>query len=214
MLHNAAMERFDVINGITEEALAAAVSALRAGRVVLYPTDTQYALGVDAFSNNAVDRLYVLKGRESNKPTHAMVAGVGMAKRYVIWNDTAEKIAAKFLPGPFTIILPKRGEFMTGIAREIGTFGVRIPADEVSRALARAFDGAITATSANRSGMMPQSSVGAIVGQLGDAAKDIFVLDAGILPARAPSTVVEIRDGKLTLLREGPIPFGDLQALV
>ena len=206
------MERFIIKNNNSNsDALAAAVATLRAGGVVLYPTDTQYALGVDALSNTAVDLLYKIKGRKLSKPIHAVVVDTTMAKKYAQWGQVASQLSEFFLPGALTLVLPKQPALLTGITRTIDTFGIRIPGDTVSRELAKVFGGAITATSANRSDKAALCSVDEILNQLGNEAQKIStVLDVGILSPSLPSTIVMVQGGQVELLRKGAIPFSDI----
>ena len=196
--------RLDTVNA----ALCASVASevLKKGGVVLYPTDTLYGLGVDAFSNAAVDKLYQIKGREGNKPIHAIVADLAMAERYAFIDHNARALAKAFLPGPLTLILKKKEGFDTGIGRGIGTIGIRIPLMDVCIEMARAFDGPITTTSANKSGAPHTPRVLDIEAQLYDTAHNIdLVIDAGELPPRKPSTIVDLSSVEPVILREGEI---------
>lgn len=184
-----------------------AANVLRAGGVVLYPTDTLYGLGADAFSDAAVAKVYAIKGRDERKPIHCIVADLDMAARYADVNEEARRLAAKFLPGPLSIILKKKDGADTGIARAIGTLGIRIPANDFCLALAREFDAPFTTTSANSAGAEDFLHVDKIAEQLGPRAPMIdLVVDAGMLPTSKPSTVVDVSAGKPTVLREGAIP--------
>lgn len=187
-------------------AVARAVGVLRAERVALYPTDTLYGLGADALSNDAVDRVYQIKGRDERKPIHCIVADIAMAERYAVVDDVARKLAKRFFPGALTLILKKKEGMNAGICRGIDTIGIRIPDNDFCLALAREFDGPITTTSANRAGEDSLSTAKAILDQLGDNAEMIdLVIDAGELPLRAPSSVVDLSGERPVILREGAI---------
>ncbi len=188
-----------------------AAKVLRSGGVVLYPTDTLYGLGADALSDEAVAKVKRIKGRDEGKPMHAIVSGLEMAKRYGELTDDTRLLASRLPQGQVTYIVKKKGGFDTGIAKGIATFGFRIPNNEFCLAMARAFARPITATSANRSGEQPQRSVDKILGQLGAAAEAIdFVIDAGELPVRQPSTVVDMSGEEPVILREGAIAASDV----
>jgi L-threonylcarbamoyladenylate synthase len=205
------MQRFSLSNNtLSPEALQAAAAALRAGKLVLYPTDTQYALGADARSNEAVGLVYQTKGRAFNKPLHATFADMEMAKQYAVWDDRAEHLAKTFLPGPLTLVLPKQPQWHTGIF-SIDTVGIRMPDDSVSCTLAKVCGFPITATSANRSGEEPAQRVDTIIEALGETSIDV-VLDVGAIPARPASTIITLTNSGIELLREGPIPFADVLA--
>jgi len=202
------MEIASLSIGIEECALRAA-GVLRTGGLVVYPTDTLYGIGVDATSDAAVDRLYAVKGREPGKPTHCIVADLEMAKEYAEVNEVARKLAEKFFPGALTLILKKSPLLATGIGRGMDTIGVRIPNNELCSALAHAFGKPVTTPSANKAGMEPSSVPASIIAQLGEENIDLFI-DAGTLPPRPPSTIVNLVSGHPSVLREGAIPSEDI----
>src|SRR3989338_7578116 len=90
---------------------------IRAGGVVLYPTDTLYGLGADAFSDEAVDKVYEIKGRDEKKPTHCIVADTEMAEKYAEVTNDARLLFDRLLPGGLTVILKKKAGAEGGIAR-------------------------------------------------------------------------------------------------
>lgn len=183
-----------------------ASKVLRAGGIILYPTDTLYGLGADALSDKAVAKVYSVKERDEWKSVHCVVADMKTADVYAEVNDYARLLAKKFLPGPLTLVLRKRKEIKTGIARERRTIGIRIPNSPFCIALAREF-GPFTTTSANRSGYAPEMSVEKILAQMKDSSELIdFVIDDGELPETQPSTVVDLSGDTPIILREGAIP--------
>lgn len=188
------------------ECAARAAAVLRAGGIVLYPTDTLYGLGADALSNDAVAKIYSIKSRDERKPIHCIVADLAMARQYGTFSERAAALAEKFLPGPLTIVVEKKDEIDTGVCRNIGTIGFRIPDNDFCIELARVFGKPYTTTSANFSGEASERSVEKILAQLGGAASHIdLVVDAGELPERAPSTVVGVSGPDVVVLREGAI---------
>jgi L-threonylcarbamoyladenylate synthase len=202
------MER---ISAEDPSAASRAAQVLATGGIILYPTDTLYGLGADAFSDSAVDKIYAVKGREIGKPIHCIVADVASLQGYGEMNDAARSLAQRFLPGPLTLILKKYPGIDGGIAREMETIGIRIPADAFCTALALAFARPYTTTSANISGMKPELSVDRILAQLGERASLIdLIIDAGTLPERLPSTVVDVSSGEPAILREGAIPSAEI----
>lgn len=207
------MESIEVTADIST-AIQKAADVLRRGGIIIYPTDTLYGLGADALSDAAVDKVYAIKGRETNKPMHCIVADIAMAEKYAEMNEAALVIAEKFMPGPITIILQKKPEVTTGIAREIDTIGFRIPDNAFCRELARKFGGPITTPSANPAGAAPQLTIEEILAQFGEAAIGIdLVIDAGPAALARPSTVVSLVSGEPVILREGAIPTSDILAL-
>jgi L-threonylcarbamoyladenylate synthase len=190
----------------SHEAVPHAALAIESGGVVIYPTDTLYGLGADALSDSAVKKIYEVKGRDEGKPIHAIVADMQMAERFAYVDGTAHMLAERFLPGPLTLILKKREGIETGIAKGIDTFGIRIPDNAFCKDLVEKFGGPITTTSANRAGMHAMRTVKEIVEQLGERAQFVdCAIDAGEIPARRPSTVVDCSGERPIILREGAI---------
>lgn len=199
------METRTLTKNNIEECVARAAAVLRSGGVILYPTDTLYGLGADAFSDEAVAKVYSIKGRDERKPMHAVFTDLEMVEIYAELNDVARKLAPRFLPGALTLIVKKRGA-IAGISKGIETIGVRIPDDEFCLELARVFGKPYTATSANSAGLPTQHSVEKILEQLGPKADGVdLVIDGGELSARQPTTVVDVRGDEIVVLREGAI---------
>lgn len=191
--------------GVSAAALRAA-EVLRAGGVILYPTDTLYGLGADALSDEAVAKVRRIKGREEGKPIHCIAADIAMAEQYGEFNEAARSLAKEFFPGPLTIVVEKKEGIESGIARGIETVGIRIPKNDFCLELARVFGKPYTTTSANMSGKTSEQRVDKILAQLGSPAGQIdLIVDAGTLPHRVPSTVVGISGSDLVILREGAI---------
>ncbi len=194
-----------------EAAARSAAAVLRAGGVVLYPTDTLYGLGADALSDEAIAKLYSIKERDGSKPIHCIVADLAMAQMYGEFNETARCLVKEFFPGPLTIVVEKKQGLESGIARDIETIGIRIPDNEFCIALACEFGKPYTTTSANVSGLISPSTIKAIVEQLGASAEHIdLAIDAGALPPSAPSTVVGVSGTDVVILREGAISIGEI----
>jgi L-threonylcarbamoyladenylate synthase len=209
------MERILLSEVGVAAAAETAAAILSAGGVVLFPTDTLYGLGTDALSDAAVAKIYAIKGRNEGKPIHAIVESLAMAERFAHVDANARMLAQKLPQGKVTFILKKK-DIDAGIAKGLATFGFRIPDSELCIAMAKAFGGPITATSANRSGAAPLMSVDAILAQLGEGASDIdLVIDAGELPKSEPSTVVDLsmdttQDEGPVILREAAVSAADV----
>lgn len=197
------------------ESVTESARVIARGDVILYPTDTLYGLGVDALSNEAVEKIYTIKGRDKNKPIHAIVADLDMAREYGELNDIAELLAQHFLPGPLTLVVPKCAGLDTGIFCDIQTVGIRIPDNAFCTALAREVNRPITTTSANKSNETPQYSITSIVSQLGESSQHIaLAIDVGELRASLPSTVVEVSGKNIKILREGAILASEIAKIV
>ena len=188
-----------------------AAAVLQESGVILFPTDTLYGLGADAFSNEAVDKVYAIKGRDEKKPIHAIVADLEMAAEYGVIDDVVRRLSERLPKGKITFIIKKRPGLSGGIASGIETFGFRIPDNEFCIAIAKAFGKPFTATSANVAGQKPERTLAAVLTQLGGNAKTIdAAFDAGELPDREPSTVVDVSDGEVRILRKGPVSIEEI----
>ena len=206
------MATMETLRSDDPQAPVRAAQILASRGIVLYPTDTLYGLGADALSDEAVAKVYAIKGREEGKPMHCVVADMTMAAEFGEVTGLAERLAERFLPGPLTLILKKKEELDTGSVRGLSTIGVRIPHNEFCIRLAKVFRKPFTATSANKSGQKPERSIEKIIAQLGDAAQLIdLVIDAGELPDSLPSTVVDVSSGEAFIVREGAIPAADIR---
>lgn len=183
-----------------------AAAAMRAGRVVVIPTDTVYGLAVAADHSEAVAAMFRLKHRPVDVKVAVLVADVGQARRYVDLGAAGEALAERFWPGPLTIVAPRHvvGSLAAG---DDETLGVRCPDDAVARALAERV-GPVAATSANLHGHDTPARAAEVAELFPDAA---VVVDDGPRPGSA-STVVSVVDGPPVILREGPISAADIDA--
>mgnify|MGYP001569354876 CR=1 FL=1 len=209
------MQKIELSKNTMEDAVGQASAILQQAGIILYPTDTLYGLGADAFSDAAVDKIYDIKGRDEKKPIHCIVADIAMAEEYAEVTNDARLLIERLLPGGLTIILKKRVGIESGIARGIDTIGIRIPLNDFCVRLAQKFGRPFTATSANVSNHEPQRSVEKILEQFSYASvlqntSIDLVIDAGELPASLPSTVVDLSGEEPVILREGVVPAADV----
>lgn len=186
-----------------------ALNALKTGGLVIYPTDTLYGLGCNALDASAIERVFAVKKRPATNPLPIAVDSIEMMRRYAELTDTAEKLAAAFLPGPLTLVLKRKGlpDALTGGLPEVG---IRIPGGDTALKLIELLGAPITATSANISGSDPPVTAEDAASQVGDAE---IVLDGGRLEKGVPSTVIDLT-GKPKILREGPIKREDLEKVI
>lgn len=192
-------------------ALSDAKDVISRGGVLAYPTDTTYALGVDAFQAHAVERLVSLKGREGAKPISIAVADIQRLRAVAHVSALAERLISNLLPGALTIVLPAIVDFPKPIVSGEGFVGVRIPDDAFCLRLLAMLDGPITATSANPAGIPAAMSVEDF-GSFAPAfvAGIDLLVDGGSPPLRGPSTVIEVRENVVNLIREGVLPFAEV----
>jgi L-threonylcarbamoyladenylate synthase len=200
------METIHLSHDNIPEAAEKAAAVIDRGGVVLYPTDTLYGLGADASRDDAVRTLYAIKGRPEGKPIHALVADAAMAARFGELTPAARALIYA-IEDPVSIIVKKQGRASGGIFRSLDTFGFRIASHPFCVALVRACGRPVTTTSANRAGTLPYRSVPEILEQLGAAAAGIdLVIDAGQLPQREASSIVDLSGAEPIILREGAVP--------
>ncbi|HVP97144.1 L-threonylcarbamoyladenylate synthase [Methanoregula sp.] len=162
-----------------------AVSVLMHDGLVVYPTDTLYGLGADAFSDEAIEKVYAAKKRDFSKPISIAVCDVEMLAAVSHVDSTMEEFIERFLPGAVTVVVPARTMLPGILTGGTGMIGIRIPAHELALQVIERFDAPITATSANLSGAKdPQTPEECTV------PRDLFI-DGGRLPG-TPSTVVDL----------------------
>lgn len=193
-----------------EARVAAAAEVLRRGGLVAYPTETFYGLGALAGDPAALQRLARAKLRPEGKPLPLLAADVAQVREVARLDGLAARLAARFWPGPLTLVLPALPGLDAAITEGSRTVAVRVPGSELARALARQAGGAIVSTSANLSGEPAPSSAAELSPSL--VARIDHVLDGGSTPGGRPSTIVEVVGERIRLVRDGAIPFEEVQA--
>ncbi|MGB8682782.1 MAG: L-threonylcarbamoyladenylate synthase [Candidatus Binatus sp.] len=186
------------------------IAALQAGELVVYPTETFYAIGADAFSSVALQRLFRVKGREPGRPVGLIAADTAMA--FSVAREipsVARRLADAFWPGPLTIVMPARDEIAPELTGADGV-GVRVSPNPVARALSAGLGRPITATSANLSREPPASELEDARAGLGE--KVNVYLEGGKLTAPAPSTVVVVSESGWNMVRVGAISENQIAA--
>jgi L-threonylcarbamoyladenylate synthase len=189
------------------------VAALKRGEVIVYPTETLYGLGADALNGAAVEKVFRLKGRNPDNPIPVLIADREMLGALVDEiPPLAEKLMARFWPGPLTLVLTARKNIPSALLNADGGIGVRISSEPVATGLVRALGRPLTATSANPSGLPPartvQQAKNYFAGEI-----DVF-MDVGELTSKTGSTVVEVRANGVWIIREGEIGKSELQCAV
>lgn len=181
-----------------------AAELVREGLIVAYPTDTLYGLAVDPRNEAAVRRLFDLKGRSEDSALTLIAADIYHVRSAGDLNPHAERLAARWWPGPLTVIVAARAILAREALAGGVTVGVRIPDSLVATAFARDTGFCVTATSANRSGATAASTPGAVAAALPDVDA---ILDAGPSRGGAPSTIVDASTRTVTLIRAGAVPW-------
>jgi L-threonylcarbamoyladenylate synthase len=187
---------------VSMEAITAAVTILRGGGLVAFPTDTVYGLGASAFNGKAVEGIYTAKDRPVEKAIPILLAGAEDLPRVAAEiPEMALALAAHYWPGPITLVLPKRAGLPVAISAT-ATVGVRVPAHAGARRLLKEA-GPLAVTSANLSGRNSPRDAQEVLEQLGG--RIALILDGGTTPGGIPSTVVDCMGPEPRILREGPI---------
>jgi L-threonylcarbamoyladenylate synthase len=183
------------------EGLATAAEIVARGGVICYPTDTVYGLGCDPLNVPAVQKTMKAKG-DRTKPMPILVRSLEDAGKLAQVSERAKRLADRFWPGPLTIILQAR-EILPRILVPDGTIGLRSPKHPICLNLLELCSGMLVGTSANLTGRPPATSAKEALDELGDQVE--VILDGGRSPLASASTVVDLTQGKLVVLREGPI---------
>jgi L-threonylcarbamoyladenylate synthase len=194
-------------------AIQAAVDVLRAGELVVLPTETVYGLAACLGNPQAVRRVFEVKGRPVTEPLPVQVASIaelaGLAARIP---REAEQVLGCFAPGPLTLILEAVASVPESVTAGTGKVGIRIPADPVVRAVLAAIGEPLVVTSANRHGQAAPIDARGVADELGDSIA--LILDAGRSRLAQESTVLDVTRRPPVILRQGALSRAELEAVV
>jgi L-threonylcarbamoyladenylate synthase len=195
------------------DAAAAAARCLAEGGLVAFPTETVYGLGADATNARAIAQLYLAKGRPSFNPLIAHVADLATARRIAEFDASAEKLAAKFWPGPLTLVLPRAVHCPVAELATAGleTIAVRVPAHPIARDILLSFGKPVVAPSANVSGHVSPTTARHVEADL--AGKIDLIVDGGPAHVGLESTIVGCFERPM-LLRPGGLARGEIEAVL
>lgn len=181
---------------------------LKKGKVGAIPTETFYGLACNPFSEETLKRLFYLKKRPPDQPILLLLGKLEDLSLVVArLPSVAMKLMKAFWPGPLTIVLPAKKGLSSLLTAGTDTIGVRLSSCELTRKIARAFGAPITGTSANISGRAPCRSAEEVLKEIPEID---FVVDGGETKGDKPSTVIQILEKEVKLIREGVIPFEDI----
>lgn len=193
--------------------IARAVALLRAGGVVAFPTETVYGLGADASNDEALRRIFSIKGRPAD---HPLIVHLAASVQMQDWAHdipaAAYALAERFWPGPLTLILRRRARVSTLVTGGQETIGLRVPAHPVALELLSAFGGGVAAPSANRFGRISPTSAEHVRQELGDGPD--LILEGGACRVGIESTIVALTDSDPVILRPGEISPEALEAVM
>src|SRR5262245_9708300 len=192
------------------DAIEEAVTWILRGGVVALGTDTLYGLAVDPFNRAAVSRLFEVKEREPDREVPLIAAETGQITAHLgRVTPAAERLASRYWPGPLTLVVPAPASLSRDVTGGRKTVGVRVPAFAIARAVCTGCGRPVTATSANLSGQPPTADPDAVERTLGGRID--FLLDTGPTPGGPPSTIVDVTVDPPALIREGAVPWAEIQ---
>lgn len=193
-------------------ALEAATLAVRNGELVVLPTDTVYGVGADAFDAAAVARLLRAKGRGRSMPPPVLISSAVTADALArTIPDYARALIEAFWPGPLTLVLPQQLSLQWDLGDTRGTVALRMPDHEIARELLER-TGPLAVSSANLTGRPAATTAAEAADMLGSAVE--VILDAGVSPEQAASTIVDATGERGRILRAGALSVARLDAVV
>ncbi len=197
-----------------DQSILEAAQVLSSSGLVVHPTDTAYGLAGNIFDTLAISKIYTLKSRDLKKGLIVCVKDLPMALSLVEFNRSAHVLFEKFLPGPLTLVLPRKSHVPDPVSGNLPTLAIRLPNSPITLALSRSVDFPYTTTSANPSGGPNPYSLAAIQSSFTPEflSQIDLALDTGPLPTRPPSTIVDLTTPTPHILRQGPITEAQILA--
>lgn len=195
-------------NNIDKKAITDCAKILKSGGLVAFPTETVYGLGAVATDENGAKKIYQAKGRPSDNPLIIHISQPSDAERYAYTSELYYKLADAFMPGPLTVIMPKRDIIPSAVTGGLDTVALRCPSHPIAKALIEACDVAIAAPSANLSGSPSPTTGEHVISDLNG--KIDAIISGGCSEIGLESTIVKIDGESLSLLRPGAITYDAL----
>lgn len=184
------------------------VTALRAGQVLVYPTETVYGLGCDATNSVAVDKIFAIKKRQQDKSVLVIAANLGMMMDYIGWTPKLQELADKYWPGPLTIVAPVKfkNDLASGVIAEDNTVAFRVTDHPLAHELSQQLGKPIVSTSANISATANPYEIEDVLEMFGNQIEQPdIIIDGGSLPHHSPSTIIKIVGEEIVVLRQGEL---------
>lgn len=202
----------NIIPARDRDTIEYATQLLRQGDLIVYPTDTVYGIGAAVGNEEAIRRLYSIKGRSPDKPVPLLISEMADVAKIAEPPMNARKLMDRFWPGALTIVMPRRQGFRSLALAGQDTVALRVPDEDVVRDIIHTLGEAITGTSANRSGQAAPTSAAQAAMQLGDLVS--LVIDGGVRRGGQESTVIDITTDEPKVLREGAVSREELKSVV
>ena len=199
---------------INDTAIHKIADALKSGKLVVFPTDTVYGIGTNAYDGDACERIYEVKGRPKHKPLIILISDVSMLEEMVDYISPVEqKLMDAFWPGPLTIKFKKKEGTLPDIVSAGDAYlRARLIKEGPMYEIIQTAGVPVVAPSANLSGSLTGTKIENIVNELGD--KVDYILDCGDIESDTASTIVEVEEEKVTIIREGKITKEELARIV
>jgi L-threonylcarbamoyladenylate synthase len=183
------------------EGINIAVKSIREGGIVIFPTDTVYGIGCDPYNKEAVEKIYKIKKRKQEKLFPILGFSKNELSKIVNFDEKSNKIAEKFWPGQITLILPLKDKKLKASMNLMDKVAVRVPQNDCALSILEKCN-LIVGTSANVSGLSSFTDPDECAKSISDY--DVFV-DGGKITGKGESTVVEIKDKEIEIIRKGNI---------
>ena len=199
-------------NDINKEEMIEVAGAINEGKIVVFPTETVYGIGANAFDKDAVNRIFIAKGRPTDNPLIVHICDESMLSEVAKnISDVEKKIIDNFMPGPITIILPKKESIPDNVTCGLKTVGIRMPENNIARKLIKTSGVPIAAPSANISGKPSGTNVDDILEELKDRVD--YIVDGGACNIGVESTVIKVEKGVVNILRPGKVSPEDFEKI-
>ena len=189
-----------------KEGIEKAVQIIEQGGIVVFPTDTVYGIGCNPYNKNAVKKIYEIKSRDISKPLPILVYSKEIAERIVSFDELTKKIVEKFWPGPLTVILELTDESLKKSLNVTEKIAIRVPNHKCTLELLKKCN-FLVGTSANISGDSSFTNPDECLDNI--QKYDIFV-DGGIITSEGESTIIEIKNGEVKMIREGSLNYEEI----
>lgn len=196
------MQKIDIKN---PNCLNEIIRVLKAGGVVMHPTETCYGFAANVFNENAVKKICKIKGRDEKKPLSILIDSYEMGQIFGVFSPKAAELAEKYWPGPLSIVIPRTEKLPEFFNLGENFISMRVSANDLCVKMPHLLNLPVTTTSANAYGIDPLYSCDDL-SQFGDRVEMIdLVVDGGHLPLKKPSTLIKVDGEDLTVLRQGDI---------
>ena len=191
---------------LDQQTVNSAVKALKQGKLIVYPTDTAYALGADYLNSQALINIQKLKGRKQFKPLPLIASDLEQVNKLAKLTSAELELAEQYWPGPLTLLVKPRGELPYELTLEQDLVAIRVPDNAVARQIAEKMNRPIVSTSINitkQPSIYQPSRIAELVPQAETYIE--LIIDGGVLPKIAPSTIAQVVGNHIKIHRPGPI---------